>query len=108
MVVKTRNKKIGRYTCYKAVLENSKNRIQKPIAWYTNEIPLGFGPKNYYGLPGLILELEDSVSIFKASVVEMNPDEKIEIEKPKGEEVSEKKFQELLRTSFPDFYNHKK
>lgn len=101
-------KKIGKYVCYKAILENSKNRIQKPIAWYTNEIPLGFGPKNYYGLPGLILELEDAISIFKATIVEVNRSEKTSIKKPKGKEVSEKEFKQLLKESFPDFYNHKK
>uniref|UniRef100_UPI0040496601 GLPGLI family protein n=1 Tax=Flavobacterium sp. TaxID=239 RepID=UPI0040496601 len=46
-------KKIGNYTCNKAVCQF---RGRTYIAWYTNEIPVSFGPWKLQGLPGLILE----------------------------------------------------
>lgn len=46
-------KKIGSYTCNKAVCQF---RGRTYIAWYTNEIPVSFGPWKLQGLPGLILE----------------------------------------------------
>jgi GLPGLI family protein len=54
------------------------------IAWYSPKIPIGFGPKVEYGLPGLILELEIGNIIIKASKIIINPKEKIKVEKPKG------------------------
>ncbi|MFY8096786.1 MAG: GLPGLI family protein [Flavobacterium sp.] len=65
-------KVIGLYNCFKAITYKEiyrDNTIKKiPIvAWYCPEIPFGFGPKNYFGLPGLILELHDSNVVFYAS-----------------------------------------
>ncbi|MBF4464548.1 GLPGLI family protein [Flavobacterium sp. LC2016-12] len=50
-------KKIGRFTCNKAI---TQFRGREYIAWYTNEIPLPYGPWKLQGLPGLILEAYDS------------------------------------------------
>lgn len=33
-------------------------------AWYTPEIPFGFGPLGHYGLPGLIVELDTPTEVF--------------------------------------------
>ena len=33
-------------------------------AWYTAEIPFGYGPLGYYGLPGLIVELDTPTEVF--------------------------------------------
>lgn len=44
--------RIAGYLCHVAVDEGL-------VAWYTNEIPLSFGPTIYSGLPGLILMIED-------------------------------------------------
>jgi GLPGLI family protein len=33
-------------------------------AWYTPEIPVNQGPENYWGLPGLILEINDVRLLF--------------------------------------------
>jgi GLPGLI family protein len=46
-------KKIGTFECHKAIGEF---RGRQYIAWYTNEIPIPFGPWKLQGLPGLILE----------------------------------------------------
>jgi GLPGLI family protein len=72
-------KKINGYMAYKATRNKGKT-----IAWYTPSIPVSFGPKGEYGLPGLILQLEVGKIIFKASKIVLNPKEKIVIKEPKG------------------------
>jgi GLPGLI family protein len=66
-------------------------------AWYTPEVPVSMGPENYYGLPGLILEVTDGKTTLLCSKVVMNPKEKAEI-KPlkKGEKVTQAKFGEIM------------
>jgi len=73
------SKTINGYKAYKATRSNGE-----VIAWYTPSIPLGFGPKGEYGLPGLILELEIGNVIFNATKIVLNPKETIKIEEPKG------------------------
>lgn len=51
------SKKILDYSCKKATV---KYRGREFIAWYTTEVPVNNGPYIFEGLPGLILELEDS------------------------------------------------
>lgn len=83
---------INGYICYKATRSNG--RI---IAWYTSSIPIGFGPKGEYGLPGLILELEVGDIIFKANKIVLNPKEAIKIEVPKGgERVTYEEYREIV------------
>lgn len=58
------SKKIGNYLCFKAETsierENSKGKFnQKIIAWFAPELPYNFGPKEFNGLPGLIIELKE-------------------------------------------------
>lgn len=48
-------KKIAGFECIKAVSNKRGNKI---IAWFTNKIPINYGPLGLYGLPGLILEAE--------------------------------------------------
>lgn len=50
-------KKIGGFNCHKAT---TKFRGRGYTAWYTNEIPLPYGPWKLQGLPGLILEAYDT------------------------------------------------
>lgn len=66
-------------------------------AWYTPEVPVSQGPENYYGLPGLILEVTDGVTTILCSKVVLNPKEKAEI-KPlkKGEKVTQAQFAEIM------------
>ena len=99
-------KNIGGYNCYKAINTNSKNKIKKAIAWYTNEIPLGYGPKDYCGLPGLVLEIEEAAIIYRAKKITLYPKKEIVLKKLKGEKITEEKFKKLVLKSFPEF--HKK
>lgn len=59
------SKKIGDYTCFKATKEYVEKSggfeyAKKIEAWYAPEIPIKFGPKQYVGLPGLIVELKEN------------------------------------------------
>ena len=64
-------------------------------AWYTPEIPVNQGPEGYWGLPGLILEVNDGTTTIVCSKVVINPKEKLDIKAPKkGKAVSQKEFTE--------------
>lgn len=54
-------KKIGGFTCQKAT---TKFRGRTYIAWFTNDIPVPFGPWKFKGLAGLILEVYDVDEVF--------------------------------------------
>lgn len=117
-------KKIGEYNCFKAELvipvsekqrqqyeEFLKKEEKKPAlfkmeepkdkiitAWYTPEIPVSFGPNNQWGLPGLILEINDQENITLCTKVTLNNKEKSKIKAPNsGEKVTQKKFDEIQK-----------
>ena len=80
-------KKIGAYTCYKAItiktVKNSKGVFKKEIvAWYTPQIPFNFGPKEYGGLPGLIIVLEEDFLKYYITKIILNSKKTIKIKKP--------------------------
>lgn len=103
-------KYIGEYACFKAVFEEeyttktitsegefeevTKNRIT--TVWYTPQIPVNNGPEDYFGLPGLILEVNDGELTLICSKIVINPEESFEInESKKGKEVSQKEFDDI-------------
>ncbi|SHE79285.1 GLPGLI family protein [Chryseobacterium sp. OV279] len=59
--LETETKNILGYSCNKAI---AKYRGRKYTAWYSKDIPIHNGPYVFQGLPGLILEIEDSKSNF--------------------------------------------
>jgi GLPGLI family protein len=66
-------------------------------AWYTPEIPVNQGPEGYWGLPGLILEVNDGKTIILCSKVVLNTKEKAEIKAPNvGKEVTQKEYDEIV------------
>ncbi|MDG1962481.1 MAG: GLPGLI family protein [Flavobacteriaceae bacterium] len=66
-------------------------------AWFTPQIPIGHGPGEYWGLPGLILELNIDRTTLLCSKIVMNPKNMPEIEAPrKGEVVTQEAFQEIV------------
>ena len=67
-------------------------------AWYTTEIPINQGPGEYWGLPGLILEVSAGQTTIVCSKIVMNPKEKAEIAAPdKGKEVTQEEFDKIVK-----------
>lgn len=66
-------------------------------AWFTPQIPLGHGPGEYAGLPGLILELNADRTTLLCSKIVMNPKSLPEIEAPtKGTVVTQAEFEDIV------------
>ena len=113
------SKQIGQYTCFKATAvvpkqeltwyDFSWNDLRVPNAedaegdesegpdfelvqveaWYCPQIPVGHGPGEYWGLPGLILEVSAGNTTVLCSKIVMNPQEELKIEAPdKGKEIT--------------------
>lgn len=67
-------------------------------AWYTPQIPVSQGPGDFWGLPGLILEVNTDKTTILCSKIIMNPKEKVEIVAPKkGTVVSREKYNETVK-----------
>lgn len=83
-VLTKEKKQIGKFLCYKAILDKSNTGLNEDtIAWYAPEIPVSFGPVDYVGnLPGLILELKLPIATYTASKIELNPKKGVTIDWP--------------------------
>jgi GLPGLI family protein len=120
-------KKIGNYTCYKATLvkedtnvdwgsifsrrgndkkkdsTNAKaNMPEKKLltdtAWYAPQIPVSSGPDKYYGLPGLILELNAGRTTMLCTEISISSSGVLEIKEPKkGKEVSREEYTTIVK-----------
>ena len=131
-------KKIGNYTCYKATTfiptddllwySFSWSRMRKPNdstessepseakvditqveAWYTPQIPVRHGPSDYWGLPGLILEVSAGDTTMLCTKIILNPAEKIEIKAPrKGDVLAKAEYQDLIQKKMLEFRNNRR
>ena len=127
-------KNIGDYTCYKAIMKRMVPVVESGIsvngdkdldvdsneepkmeeititAWYTPQIPVNSGPARYYGLPGLILEVNDGTETIVCSKIVLNPKNKVDIVEPKkGKEISQKEYDEVVEKRMQeerDRYEH--
>ena len=134
----TATKKIGNYTCYKATTfvpsedllwysfswsrmrssneEESTDKstedeieITQAEAWYTPEIPVRHGPSEYWGLPGLILELSAGETTILCTKIVLNPTEKIEITAPKkGSVLNKSEYQDLIQKKMTEFRENRR
>ena len=96
---KNRDKPKADSTKAKSVTEDIE--VPKTIevtAWYTPQIPINHGPDEFWGLPGLILEVNaDQTSILCSKIV-MNPEQKFMIEAPdKGRIISRSDYNETVK-----------
>lgn len=129
-------KKIGDYTCYKAMAVRMRDttlinrfrrfgrrgreakvdsvqkdstdsdsllsRLEKEpmedtiTAWFSPDIPVSQGPGPYWGLPGLIMEVNDGTTVILCTQIVMNAGDAKPIEAPrKGKEVSQQEFNDI-------------
>lgn len=95
--ISNESKKIGDYLCYKAIaiVENHLNVKSEIIAWFAPELPFQFGPKNYGGLPGLILAIIERGHYFYAKKIILSNEEEIIMVPSKGKKVSKEEFNEI-------------
>ena len=71
---------------------------RKIIAWYTPQIPIKTGPEDFWGLPGLILELNTGRTTMLCSKIVLNPKEEVVIEEPKkGKEISQEDYDKIMK-----------
>lgn len=102
-------KTVGDYKCYKATLKRSvvldgKSKDYQVIAWFSPELPYEFGPKEFGGLPGLILELQDDKVTFVASKIEFGTDlfKSFRIE---NEIIAEENYNAMVNKKGEEFLN---
>lgn len=131
-------KKIGNYTCFKATtfiptddllwysfswsrmrttndseektteVDDKSVDITEVEAWYTPQIPVRHGPSEYWGLPGLILEVSAGETTVLCSKIVLNPSDVIEIEAPsKGSVVTKSEYQDLIQNKMVEFRNNR-
>ncbi|MFY0630158.1 MAG: GLPGLI family protein [Flavobacteriaceae bacterium] len=128
--VSSETKTIGQYTCFKATAliptaeltwydfswanlqstesKDAEVKMTQIEAWYTIQIPVGHGPAEYWGLPGLILEVSAGNTTMLCSKIVMNPKDKIKIEAPdKGKEVTKSKYQETVQGKMLEMRNNR-
>ena len=77
--------------------KNDEIKITKIEAWYTPQIPVSHGPAEYWGLPGLILEVSAGNTTILCSKIILNPQQNIKIEIPdKGKIVTKNEYQSII------------
>ena len=77
--------------------ESENSKMVEIEAWYTPQVPVSHGPSEFWGLPGLILQVSTEDTTVLCTRIIMNTKEDKEIEAPrKGEEVSKTEYQEII------------
>ena len=77
-------------------------------AWYTPQIPVRHGPSDYWGLPGLILEVSAGDTTMLCTKIVLNPNEKTEIKAPrKGDVLAKAEYQDLIQNKMLEFRNNR-
>jgi GLPGLI family protein len=134
--LESETKNIGNYTCFKATAsiptkeltwysfswdnlrETNNSEIDstqtKDIkmtlveAWYTPQIPVRHGPLEYWGLPGLILEVSADNTTMLCSKLVLNPGEIIEIAAPsKGKQVTKLEYRTIINNKMVEFRDNR-
>ncbi|WP_128547897.1 GLPGLI family protein [Larkinella soli] len=92
-------KDIAGHVCMKAETDDPI-KSQKITAWFAQDIPVSAGPEMYYGLPGLILELDinDGDVVVTATQVELKDVSKelAAVKKIKGKKIKAAEYDKLL------------
>lgn len=98
-------KDVNGHVCMLAVTEDTIKK-QKVAAWFAHDLPVSAGPDQYFGLPGLIMELNinDGDVIVTATKVELKPvgDEISMPKKIKGRKIDNAAYDSLLYSHIRD------
>ena len=134
--LESETKNIGNYTCFKATAsiptkeltwysfswDNLRETDDTEIdstqpkdvkmtlveAWYTPQVPVRHGPLEYWGLPGLILEVSADNTTMLCSKLVLNPGEIIEIEAPsKGKQVTKLEYRTIINNKMVEFRDNR-
>ena len=100
--IRDRSQRKGKEERSSSSIPAKNNKEQKDevvvTAWYTPQIPVSNGPGEYWGLPGLILEINEGNTTILCSEIVMNPEKRTEIKAPtKGEEVSREEYNRIVK-----------
>lgn len=69
---------------------------RRVTAWYTPQIPVSQGPGPYWGLPGLILEINDGRTTILCNSITLNLEDKTVLEAPsKGKKVDQATYNKI-------------
>lgn len=91
--IQSETKLISGYNCTKATAQNGQI-----VAWFTEGIPSNQGPADYFGLPGLILEVTTPKMTISCAKIALLPNTKEAIKAPaQGIKVTQKQFDELIK-----------
>ena len=101
----TEMKEVAGHICMKAFWNDTLKK-QKVTAWYALDIPCSGGPERFYGLSGLILEvnINDDAMVITADKIEQKK-LTTELDMPKkikGKKINENGYVEILKKYFAE------
>ena len=100
--ISSESKKIDNYLCYKATYTESytardgKTKERVITAWFCPELPYSFGPLEFNGLPGLILELEKNGNKVVAKSILLS-DKTIELKIPNKKTITKEEYDKKIK-----------
>ena len=104
-------KYIDKYRCVKATtvdtVVNPKGVFKfDVVAWFCPELPSFFGPAGYFGLAGLILELQNGKISLLAKEIDFEPANipTFDISRKKGALVTQREFDSIVEKTAKDFF----
>lgn len=74
------------------IARDAKEKNITIIAWFAPSLPYAYGPKDYGGLPGLILELTEKETTYYASKINITKNKEVKIDFPKGKMITEEEY----------------
>jgi GLPGLI family protein len=97
-------KEVAGHVCMKATTEDPIKK-HKITVWFAQDIAVSAGPERWFGLPGLILELDindGDVTVTAQSVAFQDAQKGLTLPKLKGKRITDKTYNELLTNHIRD------
>ena len=126
--MESESKQIGNYLCFRATAvvpskelswfnfswgdlnddEKQEIKLTSIEAWYTLQIPIQHGPAEYWGLPGLILEVNSGNTTMLCSKVVINSSDIVSIKVPdKGKEINKLDYNQTIKGKMLEMRNNR-